>query len=57
MSDWLKGPIILFFYFVLGPLIGSSIQGSRKGQRIVFGLMVFITSWHINKLTLVFNSI
>jgi hypothetical protein len=57
MSDWLKGPIILFFYFVLGPLIGNFIQGSRKGQRIVFGLMVFITSWHIHNFTLVFNSI
>ena len=57
MSDWLKGPIILFFYLVLGPLIGNSIQGSRKGQRIVFGLMVFVTSWHIHNLTLVFNSI
>jgi hypothetical protein len=57
MSDWIKGPIILFFYCVLGPLIGIAIHGSRKGQRIVFGLMVFVTSWQINKLTLMLNSI
>ena len=57
LSDWIKGPIILVGYLVFAPVLGLLI-GSRAGiRRWILGLMVFITSWHINKMTLMLHSI
>lgn len=57
MNDFIKAPIILFGYFVFAPLLGALIQGSRQAQSWIFALMVFMTSWHINKFTLMLGSI
>ncbi len=55
--DFIKAPIILFGYLILAPLLGFLIKESREGQRWVFGMMVFMTSWHINKFTLMLDSV
>ena len=52
MSDYLKFPAILFAYLVLAPVAGNLLAGRRSWQRLLVGLLVFMTSWHINKLTL-----
>ncbi len=55
--DFIKAPIILFGYLLFAPLLGVLIKQSRKGRCCVFGLMVFMTSWHINKFTLMLLSV
>ena len=57
MSDWIKAPIILLGYLLGGPLLGMAIRGSRRMQEFIFFLMVFMTSWHINKFTLMLHSV
>lgn len=57
MSDYLKLPVVLFAYLVMAPLLGGMLAGKRSGQRLLVGLMVFMTSWHINKLTLMLMSV
>ncbi|MBX3748958.1 MAG: hypothetical protein KF897_02565 [Opitutaceae bacterium] len=57
MSDWLKAPFILAGFLAFAPLLGLALRGRRLWQQWTLGLMVFMTSWHINKLTLVLGSI
>ncbi len=57
LSDWIKGPIILFLYCVIAPAIAFWIKDSRKRQRWAFGTLVFMTSWQINKVTIMMDSI
>jgi hypothetical protein len=57
MSDFIKAPIILLGYLLFAPLIGMLIKNSRNAQGGVFALMVFMTSWHITKFTLMLDSI
>jgi hypothetical protein len=52
MSDYVKFPAILLAYLVLAPVAGHLLAGRRPWQRMLVGLLVFMTSWHINKLTL-----
>jgi len=57
MSDWLKLPVVLAGFFLLAPLLGMILRHRRSWQQWTLGLMVFMTSWHINKITLVVGSI
>lgn len=57
LSDWVKAPIILFLYFIIAPGLGLMIKGNRRAQRWVFATLVFMTSWQINKITLMLDSI
>ncbi len=57
LSDWIKAPIILFLYCVIAPAIALLIKGNRRRQRWVFATLVFMTSWQINKITLMLDSI
>lgn len=57
MSDFIKLPLILIAYAIVAPLLGGWLAGKRPWQRFVLGLMVFMTSWHINKLTLMLMSV
>jgi hypothetical protein len=57
LSDWIKAPIILFLYCVLAPAIALLIKDSRRNQRWAFAALVFMTSWQINKITLMLDSI
>jgi hypothetical protein len=57
MTDLVKAPIVATQYLVFAPFLGVLIKNSRVAQRVVFGLMVFITSWHINKFTLMLVSV
>jgi len=57
MKDLIKAPIILAGYLLFAPMLGMWIKNSRRTQGWIFGLMVFMTSWHINKFTLMLGSI
>lgn len=57
MSDWIKAPIVLAGFLVFAPVLGYLLQRRRDWQQWTLGLMIFMTSWHINKLTLVLGSI
>ena len=57
MSDWIKAPIILGAFLVFAPILGLLLRNRRTWQQWTLGLMIFMTSWHINKLTLVLGSI
>ncbi len=57
LSDWVKAPIILTEYCVVAPAIALAIKDSRKKQRWAFAALVFMTSWQINKITLMLDSI
>ncbi|MEI6349798.1 MAG: O-antigen ligase family protein [Verrucomicrobiota bacterium] len=57
MMDLVKAPIILFGYLILAPLLGFLGKGSRKVQGWIFAMMAFMTSWHINKFTLMLCSV
>jgi hypothetical protein len=55
--DYLKLGLGLIGYCGIAPLLGWLVCDSRRLQRWLFGLLVFMTSWHINKLTLMVHSI
>jgi hypothetical protein len=57
LNDLEKAPIILVQYGLIAPAIGVAIKDSRKYQRWVFVLLVFMTSWQINKITMMLDSI
>jgi hypothetical protein len=57
MSDWLKAPVILTGFLVVAPVLGYLLRGRRLWQQWTLGLMIVMTSWHINKLTLMLGSI
>jgi hypothetical protein len=57
MLDAVKFVLIAGGYLVAAPVLGWLLVGRRDAQRWVFALMVFMTSWHINKLTLMFQSV
>ena len=57
MNDWIKGPIVLGAFLCFAPALGWLLRGRRAWQRGCFGLMIFMTSWHINKITLMLGSI
>lgn len=56
MKDLIKALIILVAYLGVGPVLGSVIAQSRKAQRLVFCLMVFMPCLHPGKLTLMVDS-
>jgi hypothetical protein len=55
--DYIKLVVGFLAYFLIAPLLGWLVSDSRRAQRWLFGLLVFMTSWHINKLTLMVHSI
>lgn len=57
MGDLIKVPAVLVGYLVVGPALGLLLRGSAAGRHLVFALMMFMTSWHIDKLTLMLGSI
>lgn len=57
MLDIIKGLLALIMYLVVAPALGVWIKKSRARQRGVFALLVFATSWHINKITFMVHSI
>lgn len=57
MNDLIKLPLVLIAYLVAAPLLGFVLAGKRAWQQRLLGLMVFMTSWHINKLTLMIMSV
>lgn len=57
MSDFVKLPLLLAAYLCVAPALGWWLAGQRNAQRLALGLMVFMTSWHINKLTLMIMSV
>jgi hypothetical protein len=57
LSDWVKAPIILIQYCVIAPALAFLIRGNRTYQRRAFVLLVFMTSWQINKITMMLDSI
>jgi len=57
MIDLAKALVVLLGYGVLAPALGMLIARSRVGQRVCFCLMLFMTSWHPSKLTLMLDSI
>ena len=57
MMDAIKAAIILFGYLILAPSLGYLGKGSRRIQGWIFATMVFMTSWHITKFTLMLDSV
>lgn len=57
MMDVIKFLILSGLYLVAGPAAGFWLAHKRNAQRWALGLLVFMTSWHINKLTLMVNSV
>ena len=57
LTDWEKAPIILFLYCIMAPGLALLIKDNRRFQRWVFATLVFMTSWQINKITLMLDSI
>lgn len=57
MIDVVKFLLIAGFYFAAGPALGWFLTNRRTAQRVTLGALVFMTSWHINKLTLMVNSV
>ena len=57
MKDLIKALIVFPAYLFVGPMIGLWLKGNRTGQRWLFGLMLFMTSWQPGKITLMLNSI
>src|ERR1051326_623683 len=57
MKELIKLVAILIGYLGVAPLLGLAIRNNRRAQQWLFGLMVFMTSWHINKITLMLHSI
>jgi hypothetical protein len=57
MSDWIKAPVVLAAFLLVAPLLGVLLKNHRTWQQWTLGLMIFMTSWHINKITLVLGSI
>lgn len=57
MNDWIKAPVVLGAFLVFAPALGYLLRGRRAWQRGCFALMIFMTSWHINKITLMLGSI
>ncbi len=57
LNDLEKAPIILVQYCVIAPALGFAIKDNRKWQRWTFAMLVFMTSWQINKITLMLDSI
>lgn len=57
MMDVIKFTILAGMYLVAAPLAGWWLANRPAAQRWVLGLLVFMTSWHINKLTLMVGSI
>jgi O-Antigen ligase len=52
MMDVIKFFIIAFAYFGAAPMLANKITGSRKAQRIVFCIMMFMPCLHPGKITL-----
>src|SRR5438128_554558 len=57
MGDLVKTVLIVLGYCVAGPALGALIKNNRRAQQWLFCLLVFMTSWHINKITLMLDSI
>jgi hypothetical protein len=56
MADVIKFLGIAGAYLVLAPALGWIIANRPELRRWFFALLVFMTSWHINKLTVMFLS-
>ena len=57
MLDIIKGLMALVAYLIVAPMLGKFIRKDRARQRWTFSLLVFATSWHINKITFMIGSI
>lgn len=55
--DLIKGLMALVAYLVVAPMLRNFIRKDRARQRWTFALLVFATSWHINKITFMIGSI
>ena len=57
MVDIIKGLLALIMYCVVAPALGAWLKKSRVRQQWAFAILVFATSWHINKITFMVHSI
>ena len=57
LLDLVKLTLGVVGYFVLAPAVGFLIRDNRRWQRRLFGLLVLMTSFQINKITLMIYSI
>lgn len=57
MMDLIKFAILAGLYLVAGPVAGAWLANKRDAQRWTLAALVFMTSWHINKLTLMVGSV
>lgn len=57
IKEIIKFLVVSGWYLVLPPMLGWWLQKHRQRQRWVMALMVFLTSAHINKFTLMLGSI
>lgn len=57
IKEIIKFLVVSGWYLVLPPMLGWWLQGNRRRQRWVMAAMVFLTSAHINKFTLMLNSV
>jgi hypothetical protein len=56
MKDLIKLLVIMIAYCGVAPLLGSVIASSRKAQRAIFCLMIFMPCLHPGKITLFVDS-
>ena len=57
IKEIIKFLIVSGWYLVLPPMLGWWLRGNRSRQRWVMAAMVFLTSAHINKFTLMLGSV
>ena len=57
IKEIIKFLVISGWFVVLPPILAMWLKGNRQRQRWVMALLVFMTSWHINKFTLMLDSI
>lgn len=57
MKELIKFVVVAGWYLVLPPVLAMVLKGRRQYQRWAMALLVFMTSWHINKFTLMLDSV
>ena len=57
MKEIIKFIVVAGWYVLLPPIIGYLLKGRLNYQRWAMALLVFMTSAHINKFTLMLNSV
>jgi len=57
IKEIIKFLVVSGWYVFLPPVIGYLVKGSRKRQRWLMGILIFLTSAQINKIILMLNSV